>query len=60
MKELVLYVFTETENFKGVFNRFEVHRGIQDPVWITNSVFFMDHDSSGRCYCRGYPNSRNY
>lgn len=31
---------------------FEVYRRFQRPVWLSNSVFFMDHDSEGRCYCR--------
>lgn len=31
---------------------FSIYRRIQEPVWIPNSVYFMDHDSEGRCYCK--------
>lgn len=31
---------------------FEIYTRFQQPVWLTNSVFFIDHDSEGRCYCK--------
>jgi hypothetical protein len=44
--DLILVTFTEEDG------TFEVYRKIQQPVWIVNSVYFMDHDSEGRCYCK--------
>ena len=45
-QELVLAVFTESDG------TFEIFRKIQTPAWVANSVYFMDHDSEGRCYCK--------
>jgi hypothetical protein len=45
---LILCVLVEDD---GIF---EVIRKIQPPVWIPNSVYVMDHDSEGRCYCGSF------
>ena len=53
-KDLFLYTLV---NDKG---EFEVFRAILTPVWVRNSVYVMDHDSTGRCYCRGYYNNSKH
>jgi hypothetical protein len=41
---LILGVFTEKDK------TFQVVRFFSTP--LTHSVYFMDHDSEGRCYCK--------
>jgi len=31
---------------------FFVSDKIDVPLWLHNSVYYMDHDSEGRCYCK--------
>jgi len=46
--ELTLFAFLEPDG------DFQVFREIRLPYWVLNSVYIMDHDSEGRCYCGGY------
>lgn len=50
-------ISTGEEFFLGVYvfpekTIFEVTRKFKQPRWLLDSIYFMDHDSLGRCYCK--------